>query len=371
MRANTSHRLALLAVLLSGMARAQIASQNQLSEAAARNNDAVRLAAQGRDSEAEELYRAALGARYDDDLTRAKIGNNLAALYLRQDRYSDAEQMYRSVLEWRQKNLPPSSIEVAYSLNNLGEVYRSEGRDWEARNLMETAVRSLQQFHADAPGLPAMLGNLAIVIGRFGELDKAEELLRQALISFVRQGTDSREYAVTLGNLGQVLQTKNELEPAAAVYEQAIGIFERVGPAARTDLAATLANAGILYQRMDRVDESRQAEQRAMELLHRAGDALLRAQILRNLGNIMAETGNPADSLPYFEQSLGIQDKTLRADHPATAGLLLDYSSATRRAGNKSLSRKLRKRATELLARLSSQAPQQLTVSVRDLLAAK
>jgi tetratricopeptide (TPR) repeat protein len=358
-------------MLLSGIAGAQIAAQSQFSDAAAQNNEAVRLIAEGRAGEAEKLYRAALDNGSNDDLSRAKIGNNLAGLYLRQDRYSDAEQMYRSVLEWRQKNLPASSIEVAYSLNNLGEVYRSEGRDWEARNLMETAVRSLQHFHPDAPGLPSIESNLAIAIGRFGELDKAEILLHEALIAFARQGNDGREYAITLGNLAQVLQTKNELAAAADAYEQAIGIFERLGPAVRTDLAATLANAGILCQRMDRVDEGRYAEQRALDLLNPTGDALLRAQILRNLGNITANAGKPADSLPYFEQSLGIQERTLGVDHPATAGLLLDYSSATRRAGNKSLARKLRKRATELLARLTSQAPQQLTVSVRDLLAAK
>jgi hypothetical protein len=70
--------------------------------------------------------------------------------------------------------------------------------------------------------------------------------------------------------------------------------------------------------------------------------------------------------LPYFEQSLTIYQERLGADHPVTANLLLDYASATERAGNKSLSRKLRKRAQDLLTRLS-QAPDQMTVSFRDL----
>lgn len=51
----------------------------------------------------------------------------------------------------------------------------------------------------------------------------------------------------------------------------------------------------------------------------------------------------------------------------STAGLLLNYASATQRAGNKSLARKLRKRAEDLIARLRSQLPVPMTVSFREL----
>jgi tetratricopeptide (TPR) repeat protein len=360
-------RAALLAIFCLGIASAE-SLRDALSEAVARNNEAVGLVGEGRDAEAEGLYRAALDARFDDDLTRAKIANNLAALYERHDRYRDAERLFYSALQWRQKALPATSVEVAYSLNNLGEVYRAEGRDWEARNLMETALRTVRQSHQDAAGLPIMLSNLAIVLCRFGELDQAEGLLREALVTFDRlQKSGGREYAVTLGNLGQILEAKDDLETAVPLYEQAIAIFELSGPPARKDLAATLANLGELYQRIGRMEDARQAEQRALQLLSPEGDGALRAQILRHLGNIVAKAGSPADSLPYFEQSLLIQEKTLGAEHPTTASLLLDYSSATLRAGNKSLSRKLRKRATDLLARINSRLPDQMTVSLRDL----
>jgi tetratricopeptide (TPR) repeat protein len=358
-------------MLLTARAEAQTAPQDQLSVAAARNNEAVELAGQGRNSEAERLYRAALDARYDDDLARAKIGNNLAALYQREDRYDDAERMFRSVLQWRQKHLPADSIQVAYSLNNLGDIYRIEGRSWEARNLMESALRSLHQFHPDAPGLALVLGNLAIVLCRFSEFDKSEELLREALVFYEQRDAGTRDYAITLSNLGQVLELKNELEAAAPWYQRAIGILERLGPSASTDLAATLANSGTLYQRLHRIEESRQAEQRALKLLPPGGDALLRSQILRNMGNIIVDAGNAADSLSYFEQSLGLREKTLGSDYPATAELLLDYSRASLQAGDKSLARKLHRRAMELIARLNIQSNEQLTVSLSDLRAAK
>jgi tetratricopeptide (TPR) repeat protein len=362
----------LLAMLCCGLAWAQDPPQDRLPEAVTRNNEGLQLVSEGRYAEAERAYRAALSAKYNDDLSRARIANNLAALYQKQDRYRDAEWMFRCALQWRQKSLPATSIEVAYSLNNLAEIYRIEGRDWEARNLLETSAGSLRQFHPEEAGLPVVLGNLALVRCSFGEFDQAEALLHSALLSYEKQrGTASREYGLTLNNLGQVMESKNELEAAAPLYAQAVGIFEHLGTPASGDLATALANTGELFQRLDRIEEARQAEQRALGLLHPAGDAVLRSVILRNLGNIVAGAGKAADSLPYFEQSLVIQQKILGWEHPVTAGLLLDYASATLRAGDKSRSRKLRKRAEELLTRLNSQSPDQLTVSVQSLRDAK
>ena len=99
-----------LSILLSGIASAQ----NPLAEAVAQANEALGLVDRGRYTEAEQLYQTALRGRYDDDLVRAKIAHNLALLYRDEDRYSDSEQMFRSALQWRQKNLPAGSIEVAY-----------------------------------------------------------------------------------------------------------------------------------------------------------------------------------------------------------------------------------------------------------------
>lgn len=347
-------------------------AQNPLAEAIARNNWASVLADEGRFEEAEGLYRAALGARYDDDLTRAKIAHNLALLYQRQDRYQDAERWLRRVLQWRQEGLPAGSIEIAYSLNNLAEIYHVEGRDWEARNLLEAAVRSLHEFHPDAPNLALILSNLAAVRCRFKEFEEAEALLREASLLYEKQqGTASRDYGITWNNLGRVFQSRNQIEEAGASYEQAIHIFEQLGPKGRSSLATALANIGTLYEQQNRIADAKRAEQRALELLRPTGDELLRATILRNLGKILAGAGNAADSLPYFEEALRIQDKTLGSEYPASAGLLLDYASATLRAGDKSRYRKLQKRAQELAARLNHQSPEELTVAVQALRSAK
>ncbi|HEX5226102.1 MAG TPA: tetratricopeptide repeat protein [Bryobacteraceae bacterium] len=331
------------------------------------NNRAVELAREGNSPEAESIFRAALETA-QDDLVRANIAGNLADLFRREDRYLEAEQFYRAALQWRQKNLPAQSIEVAYALNNLGEIYHIEGREWEARNLIETAARNLQDQHPEAAGLPIVLSNLAVLLGHFGEFDQAEETLRAALLCFERRHQIAgREYAVTMTNLADLLCARNKFQTAGPLYDEAIGVLKNLATRAPSELASALAGRGELYARLDDPALGRQMEEQALYVLPPSGDALLRAQILRNLGNILAADGQPSDAMPYFEQSLVIQQKALGGEHPATASLLLDYASATQRAGNKSLARKLRKRAEDLIARLRTQLPTPMTVSWRDL----
>jgi tetratricopeptide (TPR) repeat protein len=359
------------AFLLAGTLGAGIAFAQQagsLQSAAEWNNRAVEFANQGRYEQAESLYRHAIEAARDNDLIRAKIATNLGTLYQREDRYRDAEPLFRSALELRRRQLGPTSAEVAYSLNNLGEVYRLEGRDAEARNLMEAAVRGLRQHHPDAPGLPVIMSNLAVVRGCYEDFGAAEDLLRSALTIYDRLGRQSgREYGVSLTDLADVLVAQNRLDAAQQLFEQAVQTLDGAADASHRDLASALAGLGELYRRTNRTELALHTEQRALDLLDPAGDTALKAQILRHLGNIAAGSGDAPGSLRYFEQALALEEKTLGDGHPSTAALLLDYASATGRAGYKSLARKLRKRAQEAIARLNAQSADWMTVSVKAL----
>jgi len=359
-----SRNAILVAVFCSGIALAD----DPLTKAAKLNNEALALTKQGRFQDAENSYRSALAVKSSDDPARARIATNLGLLYRRQDRYPEAEQMFRRALEWRQKSLPSSSIEIAYSFNNLADVYSIEGRDWEARNLLETAVRIMREAHPDAAGLPVIVSNLATVLCKFNEYDQAEDLQRTALHdSEQAHSSASREVGIALNNLAQVLRAKKDFENAAALYARAVGILETLGPEAAPDLATVLANTGQLLAQQHQSGPAQQTEQRALDLLSPDGNGPLRAAILQNLGNIVSGSGNPGGSLPYFEQSLEIREKALGSIHPATALLLLDYAAATLRAGQKALARKLRKRADEILARVRSDVPGQFTVSLNSL----
>ena len=355
-----------LAVVLSGLAPAQ----QPPTEVTRLNNEAVRLGDEGKYEESERAYRAALAIKLEDDLTRAKIDGNLAGLYKSLDRYADAERMYRRALELRRKNLPPASPEIAYSLDDLAQTYWAEGRYWEARNLLEAAVQALEKSDPPDPRLPLLLNNLAVIRSEFHEYDQAEKLLRRALSSCEDlHGPGSREFATALNNLAQVVEARKDFENAGLLYSKAIGIFESLGPIATADLAATLANLGYMCRQQNHYEEAERTEKRALAVLDSSSqiNAPVRATILHNLGNIVAANGSTEASLPYFDQSLAIREKTLAPEHPATISVLLDYAKATFRAGRKSLAKQLQKRAERLLSLRNSQDLSQHSISLSDL----
>src|SRR5690242_3494023 len=163
-------------------------AQGAFNEARRLNNDAAALYAEGKFDAAEQAYQAALSFAANDHLTAAAIASNLGALYKRTNRFQEAEQMYKHALQWRRKLLPAVRPEIAESMNNLSEVYRLEGRYWQARDLAEAAARSLEQADPQSPEMPVFLNNLAGLERDLQHPDRAEQLLHQAWSIAERSG---------------------------------------------------------------------------------------------------------------------------------------------------------------------------------------
>jgi tetratricopeptide (TPR) repeat protein len=206
-------------------------AQDPFGEARRRNNDAAALYAEGRFDAAEPLYRAALALSAHDPLTAATIASNLGALYKRLNRFAEAEQMYTRALDLRRKRLPSLRPEIADSMNNLAEVYRLEGRYWEARNLIKAAVRALEQADPQSPDLPVFLNNWAGLERDLQHSDQAEQLLHEAWSRAEKSGEPANgSLAIVMNTLAQVLTDKHNYENAERFYRRAGAIFERAGP---------------------------------------------------------------------------------------------------------------------------------------------
>ncbi len=67
--------------------------------------------------------------------------NNLAELYRTQGQYAQAEPLYKRALAIKEKALGPDHPKVATSLENLAALYRATKRDEEAKTLEQRAAR--------------------------------------------------------------------------------------------------------------------------------------------------------------------------------------------------------------------------------------
>ena len=87
--------------------------------------------------QALKLSQRLLGDSYPNVAT---LLNNLAELYYSQGRYESAETLYLQGLQLRQRLLGENHPDVASSLNNLVASYKSQGRYEEAEPLLIQAL---------------------------------------------------------------------------------------------------------------------------------------------------------------------------------------------------------------------------------------
>jgi tetratricopeptide (TPR) repeat protein len=71
--------------------------------------------------------------------------NNLANLYKSQGRYTEAEPLYLEALDLTKRLLGDNHPDVAQSLNNLAYLYQSQGRYTEAEPLYLEAIKIATQ----------------------------------------------------------------------------------------------------------------------------------------------------------------------------------------------------------------------------------
>jgi len=112
--------------------------------------------AQGKDAEAEPLYKRSLAIRekagVPDQSDQVGTLNGLADLYRAQGKYAEAEPLYKRSLAISEKNHGRTHPEVAASLDNLADLYAAEGKDAEAEPLYKRSLviweRTLGREHA-------------------------------------------------------------------------------------------------------------------------------------------------------------------------------------------------------------------------------
>ena len=123
---------------------------------------------QGRDAEAEPLFRRALAIHEKvlgpDHPTVAANLNNLGAVYFSEGRYGEAEPLFRRALDIQERALGHDHPDVAKTLNNLaGSDIVAQHYD-EASSLLEQALSILEKsVGPDHPDIAQIRSSLAMI----------------------------------------------------------------------------------------------------------------------------------------------------------------------------------------------------------------
>lgn len=280
-------RLCLFAWMSSGV----LLSQDALTP----TQHGLHLVNQGRYREAEAYFLQALEIAGPANATAVY---NLASLYQRQGRLKAAERLHRLSLEQIERVHGSHSLEMAQSLNDLGALFRSQGKYSRAVGLLETAVRILDR---NAPQTLACsvfnnLGNTYFEVGKHGEastyIDRAVALAESGKCE------DRSDLGYTLNSLGRIHLQRKEFNKAEAVFQRAASTFaDTLGPQ-HPDYALALANLAGEYQRQRRFAEALLLLELAVGILECSfgPEAPMLATTLHTCGEVMKAVGRKSEA---------------------------------------------------------------------------
>ena len=110
-----------------------------------RNDLAQALQAGGQIKQAEALYRQAIREQDPNHPEAAIIQNNLASLLNAADRQIEAEPLQRKALATMQKSLGPRHVRTGLAASNLADIVRARGREAEAIALYGQALKVFEE----------------------------------------------------------------------------------------------------------------------------------------------------------------------------------------------------------------------------------
>ncbi len=324
--------------------------QQNLAEAYLRLADVAHSV--GEDDEALRSYTdaqaflATLTAEQPDNTQylglQARALHELAILQEDQGRLDEAMQSNEQALALRQglADLDPENPKhkrgLADSYNNLAVLYKSQGNLTKAAEYSQKALDQRGQLVLANSDDLALRTEYAVSLGNHGLLKEEEGLTFEALDSFMKALKVQDELvtnnpgdpdllevqARTQANVANLHYDEDRYDEAARWIGDAVISFERLStiyPAMveyQTDLASGLTTQGLVYRKLDRLDDALEPMNAALGIRLRISeqypDRDIRVDLAHsyfNLGLLQIDLETPEESLASFNEALRLHDQ--------------------------------------------------------------
>jgi len=182
----------------------------------------------------------------------AKVLNNLANLYSTQGKYGRALPLHNRALEIKEKVLKPEHPDVASSLNDLAVLYHDQDKYEDALSLYERALAIREKvLGPEHPNVADTLYNLAILYKNQENYEKALLLYERALA--IREkvlGSEHADVASTLNNMANLYYAQRKYEDALLLYKKALSIIYHALGNKHPFFRTVLDNLILLYKKI-------------------------------------------------------------------------------------------------------------------------
>jgi tetratricopeptide (TPR) repeat protein len=262
-----------------------------------------------------------------------------AAYYLgKRGGFSEAEALYRQALGIRKACLGPDHLETAQSAYNLARLSADQGRYAEAEQLyLQVLATRERELGPEQPAIAQCLNSLALLYWFWERYEQAGTLYLRALPMYRRLlGSEHPDTAHCMNNLALLYVTQGQYTEAERLHRQVLTTRRAILPPAHPDTAQSLQNLACLYLVQGDPTTYVEAEQLLLQSLDMREQVLgpehpQTAKSLHNLALLYEAQGNYADSAQRYQRALHIREQVLGKASPKTLATVADYAGLLRK----------------------------------------
>jgi tetratricopeptide (TPR) repeat protein len=266
-----------------------------------------------------EAIRLARELHIGDSLDVAETLNNLGEVTAYAHRSEEALRTFVDVLAMRRRLLKGDHKLVAESLDNVGSIYRDLDRFEEAERAQRESLAMQERLSIrDEEQLATTKDNLAQTLLKMGRTTEAETFLRDALA--MRERLHPRPHpavATSLNNLALVTNALGRYPETEQLMRRSLAVTRQLYTGDHPDIATQLTNLATAVSRLGKYAEAERLYREGLPMHQRLfpGDNLWVQLDLINLATTLLRLQRPREAEPYARESLAMGRRVFRADH--------------------------------------------------------
>ncbi|MFX1450772.1 MAG: tetratricopeptide repeat protein [Promethearchaeota archaeon] len=217
--------------------------------------------------------------------------------------YNEAVKCSEEILRIAEKSNNKKWKSVA--LNNIGEVFRAQGKFDEALKYFKEAWQITEQLD-DSTNKSTILNNFSEILREQGKYDEALKYFEYSL-NFKKRLEDPFGKALLLNNIGLIYKSQGNFPEALKRFEKALKIFEKLGDL--LSKATLINNIADIYRVQANFQDALKRYNEALKIVSELGDLSKKADTINNIAMIHYSCGNYNEALKLFKEALEIDDK--------------------------------------------------------------
>jgi tetratricopeptide (TPR) repeat protein/tRNA A-37 threonylcarbamoyl transferase component Bud32 len=291
----------------------------------------------------------------DDPETEAGLQDTIALILMNNGQVARAEPLAAHAFATRKRLYDGDHVEVAASLNTLGDALYAIGRFADAEALYAQRLEMERRLRGgDHQEVAASLDNLAQARVALGRLAESEPLFVEALEMRRRLVTgDHQDVAESLNNLAGMYANAGRPADAEPLFVEALGMYRRLHPGDYPYVAVALGNVATIRCTLGRYAEAEPLAVQTLEMYRRlfAADHQGTAFALMYVAQARRGLGRPADALPLAVEALEMRRRLYGGGHPILGESLVIVAELLIQLGRDAEAEPLLVEAVESLAR--------------------